>query len=332
MARMPKAVQAQLEAAERIQQQMQEATAAPAPQLPTLDEALAQPAAPTEPTPPAPAPVVPPAPAPAPTPAPTPAPQPDPWEHKYRVLQGQFNKLVPELQQQVKTLSTEVTTLKQQKPEPAPQQKPQPDAKDVEDFGKELVEMVSRNVQRHIDAVVGSLSARIDSLETLAKELQHGVKTTSEQVALTAEESFWQSLSQQVPDYPAINKDPAFLAWLAEVDEVYGEQRQAALDFATNRLDAARTAAVFKAFKKMRAAQQPPNELVPESLNPLPSSGGGTPPVSQKPVIYTSQITAFYDRKRRGQYRGNEAEMNRIEAEIDSAVREGRVIDDSGAR
>lgn len=323
--RMPRAVQEQLKAAETLEAQLAQAAevSAPAPLSP-LEQALATPEPAPEPTP-TPAPVAAPAPAPAPTPAPTP-PQPDPWEHKYRVLQGQFNKLVPELQGQVKQLSTQIEKLQKQ-PEPAPQ-KPQADAKDIEDFGKELVEMVSRNAQRQLDAALGGFSRRLDALEALATELQQGVQVTSKQIAMTAEDNFWQTLAGEVPDYETVNQSPAFLQWLAVVDKVYRKPRQHALDQACDALDAKAAAAVFQAFK----AEQAVSVEVPELVSPLPSSGGGVPPTQQKPVIYASQIADFYDRQRRGAYKGREAEMNQLEAAINTAVREGRVIDDSGIR
>lgn len=326
--RMPRPVQEQLKAAEKLEAQLKAEVEAPAPApLPPLEQVLATPEPAPEPTP-TPALVAAPAQAPAPTPAPTP-PQPDPWEHKYRVLQGQFNKLVPDLQGQVKQLSAQIEKLQKQ-PEPAPQ-KPQADAKDIEDFGKELVEMVSRNAQRHIDAALGTLGRRIDALEALAVELQQGVQVTSKQIAMTAEDIFWQTLADEVSDYETINQSPAFLQWLAVVDKVYRKPRQHALDQACDSLDAKAAAAVFKAFKEEQAPQ-PASVALTETVSPLSSSGGGAPPVQQKPVIYASQITAFYERQRRGHYRNNPAEMNRLEAEINSAVQEGRVIDDTGAR
>lgn len=322
MATLPKRVQDQLAAADALLAQ-QNTPQEPAPVAPAPEAPTPQPAPIAEPTP---------APAADPTPAPAPTPEVN-WEHKFRTLQGLFNAEVPKLQNQVKELGrkvqeTEELLSKRVEP-PAEPKAPTVDPKDVDAFGEDLVQMV----QRVTNSVLGSVAQRMDKIvvdfDKRIGSLEAALKGTAQTVAMTAEEMFFDRIGKAIPDWQEVNQSDAFIAWLAEIDPVYGEPRQAALNIAQQNLNAERAIAVFKAFK---ATIQPANPA-PKKTSSLdkqvsPSNVASAPPSAPagKPIYKQSDIQSFYADVAKGKYRGRDAEVIEIEQLINEAIAEGRVM------
>lgn len=315
MANLPRAVQQQVEAAEAL--------------LATQNQPEAQPPAPAaEPAPQTQPPVQ--ETAPAPEPVATPEPPADSvWERKYKTLQGLFNAEVPKLQQQNKELTAQLRDaiermdkLEKQAPTTQP---PAPDPKDVDNFGSDLVEMVQRQTQHVLASVAGKVDAVAADLEKRLSQVEQALKGTTQTVAMTAEEVFFNRLASTVPDWEQINSNEMFLAWLAEADPVYGQPRQTALSAAQQSLDVARVAAIFNAFK---VAHQPKATTAPSPLakQVSPKSAGAAPPApTEKPVVTQAQIQAFYKEVATGKFRGRESDAAQLEAMINEAIADGRV-------
>lgn len=314
MARLPKQIQAQLEQAEAIEKQMSEAAKPPPTELEAA--ALAPPPAPAQPEPqqpvsPSPEPPA----APQPPAPPPPPPQQIDWEHKFRTVQGMLSerdRRIDALERQLK-----------EKPEAQkPQEKPAADPKDIEDFGKDLVEMVMRNSEK----LMARYQALLEELGGRVVRLEQGVTVANETSAATAEQVFLTKLGQAVPEWEQINVDQRFLAWLAEVDPIYGQPRQAALEAAAQRFDSQRVVNIFKAFKQQLTAQAPSPSVLETQVSPSASAGTPQPqPAPNKPVFTQKQITDFYNDVARGRYRGRENDVAQIEAQINDAIAEGRV-------
>lgn len=323
MARLPKAIERQLAEAEKTQAALAEQAATAEAPRPSIEQTLVASELLKVEAPP----VQVPPPAPAPTPAPAPA-TPEPWEQRYRTLQGQYNAKVPALERQIQEMSEQLKAL-QAKPAPQPET-PAPNPKDVEDFGKDMVEMVHRNVEQQLAHFGRQFAGRLENVEKAVQTLSQGVQATSQTTAYTAEQMFFASLAREVPDYETINADPRFLGWLAEVDRIYGKPRQTALDDAAQNFDAARAAAVFRAFKEAIAPPPAPVAPAPSALEmqvaPNASGGSQLPTPVEKPIFTDKQVNDFYNDVARGRFRGREQEQQRIEAAINLAAAEGRVL------
>lgn len=263
--------------------------------------------------------------------SPPPVPQVNEWENKYRILQGKYNAEVPELTRKVHGLENslqaaisrldEVSKAKEQQPVQAKAADP----KDIENFGSDLVDMVQRVSNSSLEQVVRAVDGRIKQIEGALGELRNQLLGTTKTVAMTAEQTFFDRLTKLVPNWEQLNTNQAFLAWLAQVDPVYGVPRQAALDRAQKALNADHAAAVFNAFAPP-AKQEAPKGPDPLEQQVSPKSAGSEPPLPEnKPVISQAQVTAFYNDVRQGVYRGREAEAARIEALINTALAEGRI-------
>lgn len=297
---LPPRVQAQLQAAEALEAADQAARAQVPPALSSVPPLLTAVAAPVAVAPPQ-----------AVAPAPAPAAPKDDFEHKYRVLQGMYAADVTQLKASVKALTDQVQS--RQAPAAPQEQAPAVDPRDVEAFGNDMMDMV----RRYVTAAVDTLAARVQALEA-----QQG--SVTQDMAATKDQQFYTLLDNLVPSWRAVNETQAWLTWLGVVDEVYGVQRQKALDHAFANLNAAQVAKVFSAY----IASIPVAPATPSLENQITPDGAGNqaPPAAEaKPILSERAITAFYNDMARGNYRGREAEAESIEAQINAAVAEGRV-------
>lgn len=318
---LPKQVQAQLEEAERLEQALASQPIAPDIETP-----------PEEPEPEGVLPEVEPVPEPeAPQPEP-PQPADDTWQDRYKSIKGKYDAEVPRLQSEVNDLRNQLQTALARidkvtkTPEPAPQ--PLVTDKDVEAFGSDLIDVIARKAREVAQA---EFAPRIAQLEAENAQLSGELNGISERQTISAKDTYFANLSREVPDWEALNVDQRFMDWLAEVDPLSGYPRQEYLNRALASLDVGRTAVLFKTFKELNAT--PPQPAKPQPSKQLqrqvaPGTSRASTVASTNPaerVWSLSEIDQFYNEVRRGDYKGNEAERVRIEAEIDHAVAEGRV-------
>jgi hypothetical protein len=312
---LPKQVQAELEAAERIEQELQNA-ANPQPE-PVAEE-------------PEPEPVVEPEPVleqePEPQPEPTKPSDDETWERRYKTLQGMFNAEtarnkaeVADLKSQLKQVLSEI---KESKVAPTEPQRSLVTDKDVEDFGGDLVDLIGRKAADVVNAEMSRLKAE-------NAQLREEMGSVTEQQGEARRDVYFSNLERLVPDYRELNVDPDFLEWLADVDNLSGQPRQNFLNNAFESYDVDRTAVLFNSFKELTAAPAKP-KVVPKELQrqvapgtSKASSVASTP--ANERIWKMSEIDRFYKDVARGNYKGNDAEQARIEAEIDQAVLEGRL-------
>ena len=309
---LPRAV---IEAERKAEEALQRLQAARQPQQSQVDEA--QP--PTDPQPPTPdAASETPAPAADPAPAPTATPPgegDDKWEARYKTLHGKYNAEVPRLHAALKerdsklnSLTEEVEALKAAVSNPRESLiKPE----EVNEFGEPLVDLIRRAARDEMaakDAEIAALKREVESVKTSTVE--------------NKEVSFYDKLNSAVPDWMAINDDPDFHAWLGEVDDLTGAQRQEILSAAEGKRDADRVARFFKAFKKVQETKSAAATASLDSQVAPVASRVDEPPKGKK--IWTrAEIADFYARDRRGEL--TEEQSAAIDKEVQLAIRERRV-------
>ena len=319
---LPKQVQAQLDAANAIEAGMQQQQAEQAPEL----EQDPQPVVKVEP------------------PAVEQPPQVDEsmWQQRYKSLQGQFNETVPRLQREIVAKRDEIAELTTRMSElelkVATAAQPAPNRSDVNDqdremYGDDVIEMTRRvAAQEAAENAKATYLPIISELQAQMAEMQRQFGQVSDSVAETATEKFYSTLTGLVPDWAAINESTLFLQWLGEIDPMYGEQRQDALDRACASLDVNRTAAVFNVWKRQFAPVQPQTVSAPTPANnelaqhAAPRTSQGAQHVQPKPdkVFTGREIADFYENKRKGKYSTDEAIQ--IENAINDALSKGRVV------
>lgn len=241
------------------------------------------------------------------------------WQQKYRSLLGRHAKETGELQatskayeSQLMNMQRQLDALAQSQKRDEAKEKQTVDPKDVENFGADMIEMV----QRYAEQIFQSMDGRITAIE---KQLT-GV---SDRTEVTLEQQFYASLNGLVPDWERVNSDSRWLEWLAEVDPVYGAQRQAALDDARKNLNVQRVANVFNAFKTSHPVKQ--QESLANQVAPNSASAPVVSTQATKQIWASKAVEKFYSEVAKGRYNGREDEAARIEAEINMAAAEGRI-------
>lgn len=295
------------------------------------------PAEPAAPEPQATPPVVP-APEPA-APAEPPAAPPAPsvatdWEQKYRTLQGVFTAETAKLKQQNKDLEARFTALEARAPAapPAPAPATQFDAKDLETYGPELLDLIQRQATAQAQRLVAEQMAGI---APQLEQTRTQVESVSQAVYKTDRERFFGELAREVPDWATIDEDPRWLAWLGEVDPLSGVPRQAYIDNAGQAMDHARTANLFNAFKKEAGLTPPPAAPAPPApaapaFSPSPRTVGNAsaPALRTTEVeVKRSEIGAHYRRSATDAAYRASAEHTAFEQRMQAATQAGKVIE-----
>ena len=264
------------------------------------------------------------------------------WEHKYRSEVGRYKaeterarEAAQQAWDQFNQLRQEVEQIKQARDEkPEPPKAPEPEIpgvtdQDVESFGSELVDFAQRAAAKVAAEQAKLLRLEIQALHKAMDELRGQVGNTENRLQKTAEQSYYEKLASLVPDWQQVNTDQAFLDWLGEEEGVTGYPRQAFLAQAHQQQDATRVARIFEAFKSTHGAPPPapkPSQSpeLQKQVSPPKARAGSSAPVQQDKKIWTeADITAFYEAKARGKLDATEAA--RMEADLNSAVAEGRV-------
>lgn len=235
------------------------------------------------------------------------------WMQRYKSLEGKYKAEVPrllasnkDLQAKLSSLAAEIESLKNSAPRES-LVKPE----EVDQFGEPLVDLIRRAAREETstkDHEIDALKRRLESFEaTNAKNTEVG---------------FYERLNQLVPDWVEVNDNGAFHAWLSDHDELTGRQRQELLTDAENSRDANRVAKFFDAWKRTNQtkAATSSKSLEPQVV-PDATKSGSLP--AGKRIWTREEIQSVYDRARRGLIK--DADLVSIEAEIETALTEGRI-------
>ena len=318
---LPKQVEAQLKELEKIEQQIADSQKQA---TPPTDPAPAEPTPEPSPAPAEPTPV-------EPTPAPTePVVAEETWQQKYKTLKGMYDAEVPRLHADLRELKSQVDNLRraaETKPaepvKPATQEKLVTDA-DVEAFGSDLIE-VQRKVAREVAA---EFRGELDAMRIENEKLREQLTATGTQVS---EASFEQRLHRLVPDFEAVNVDPKWIEWLNEVDPLLRGPRMTVAQGAFNRGDAEGIAHYVSLFKASQApvnpAEQPPSKAEELARQVQPNrTGSSAAPVQQGRIFKDADIQRMFIKSADLSAKGHMEEARKLEAEIDLAYKEGRVV------
>jgi hypothetical protein len=291
--------------------------------------------------------------------APQPPPQPPAtdWERNYNGLKGRYEKLVSDvsaMSEQLTRLQNENASLRQVAPSAnghAPQVRKLLTEQEIADYGEDFIDVV----RRAADEVAGPLRDQV-------AQLQGQITTQQTEVGNAFMTRMNATIGALVPNWENLNKEPGFIQWTRLPDVFSGAIRSELMQAAWDNGDAQRVAAFFRAYLAEEAAVDPsagqaratpgfPASLAPPAQQPLvPPAGGQAIPlqtrlsldqlaapgrahsVAQMPAdkpTYTAQdIARFYRDVTAGKYRGNDAQREAIDRDINLAQHEGRIITD----
>lgn len=187
------------------------------------------------------------------------------WEHKYKVLEGKYNKEIGDLRSGVENLNTVVQQQNslieqlQQQPLPsaqAPQGQAAPqtpaasaikklNSEEFASYGDEIVWLVdgfnklidqNQALMEKVESgpTAGGSNGRLERVEAMAKE--------------TATDRYLGHLDKSIPNWRAVNNSAEFKAWLASIDDVTGYRYNDVMRYAANALKHDQVIALFKRY------------------------------------------------------------------------------------
>lgn len=316
---LPKAIQAELEAAEAIEKQLAAEAAAPEGNTDPAPAEPAQPSAPesakvTEPTPQS-----------------TDGEE-ESWKRRFETLTGKYNAEVPRLHQQLKDQRSEFEQLRQEleamKVKPTEPEAPKEQlvtSNDEETFGSDLIDVMRRVTREGLDALsnrLAKLEQRLDAVAELPKQMEQVVKHQVQ----TEEQRFWAAVEALVPDWTQVDTDPRWVEWLGLTPDyalvTYRELAQDAIraghpDKVANLVNAWKasvgiTTEPSKSDTKQELARQ---------VAPSKSNASATP--AAKKIWTGAEYERAYDPRLSAEM--PESEIEALQAEAELAYQEGRI-------
>ena len=268
------------------------------------------------------------------------------YAQRWRTLQGLYNAEVPRLQTQNRELTGRVqqmeqllSTLSNNQAMARPQVKADPlvTEQDVQEYGESLDVMrkVSREELNPFAAHITNLENQIRSMQSsLTTQVLPQVNAVTQQAQMSAEERFWGTLTQQVPNWQSVNNNPKFQEWLLDTDPLTGLSRQTILEDAQRNHDVFRIANFFTTWLNLtgqtNAGAQPNRSASASELERQVAPGRGrntgAPSQSGSQTYTPSDIAKFFADVRQGRFKGREAERDRLERDIFAAQRDGRIV------
>jgi hypothetical protein len=235
----------------------------------------------------------------------------------YKTLKGKYDAELPRLQAENRTLKEEIETLKAA---PAAEDAA-PAASDVDlealraDYGDGIVDAMIA-MQKSTQAAPAGAAADPELAARLEK-LEH-------EKNLDAEDAMYSAIEKEHSDWEEVDKLATWHKFLAEVDPNTGETRQAALNRASSRLDAAPIIRQLSAFKRRtkKGDTRLESQVVPGD------DGRAEPaPAADTRIYKQSAINAFYKKQaaRASQGKPVTEEHSRLDTLYTRAMVEGRV-------
>jgi hypothetical protein len=281
--------------------------------------------------------------APSPEQPPAPAGEEQSWEQRYRSLQGRYDTMQRNYQQQgdrIGELERLINTMRAKGAE-----EPRPDAavpkvkpkfvteQEESEYGQELLTVIGKRAKEEYFPEFDDLAQRLKRLEGRVD----GVGTVIEKTQVN---DVYSSLNNSIPEWKQINRSEEFKSWLDLPDPYSGRRRHDMLMEAFSGHETGRVVSFFRGFLT-EAAGLPPDSSSPGSSAPQPN-GSGKPSLEDfaapgrarsapqnlppdKPIYTAAWIAKFTADKIAGKYRGREEDADAIEQDIYRAQHEGRI-------
>jgi hypothetical protein len=192
---------------------------------------------------------------------------------------------------------------------------------DTDTLGEATVEAMKKATKRATEIATQPLKVQLEEERKRRLEQDRALMESSKQEAYNI---FLSRISTAVPNWEAINYDPNFAKFMEDPD-YDGTPRKNYFHSAEAQGNAA---LVIRYMKEFEASQGKRPDALASKVSPVGDLGSTQAP-QQKAAgeqISRAYIDKFYDDVTRGRYRGRQKEADAIEAAIDKAVMEGRVV------
>ena len=233
----------------------------------------------------------------------------DKLNHKFSVLQGKYNSETRQLREALRQRDAQIDDLKN-RPQQVQQQATEPLNYDIpeDEYDEDVVRLAERVADAKTRKAMESLEAKMAEMRSQAE-----VKQTSD---------FYGDLAKIVPNWQEVDQSEPWQKWLDNVDRRTGQPYQTLLEDAVRSKDALRTAAFFEDFFN---EHQPQAQRAPSVSSQVVPRRGASTPAPQKQTMSLAEWEAKANALSKGQIRDPEA-YTKLEAELDAAWKEGRVV------
>lgn len=252
------------------------------------------------------------------------------WRKKFESLQGKFNAEVPQLHAQLKEQNQQLSALAERLDAKAVESSVQDSAtvteKDSEEFGADLVDMTRRVAQDTVNkAVAQAVKQAFSDFRKEFGAVQEQMGYVSDKVAMSESDKFWAGVMNLVPDWKQIDADPRWIEWLDSTPDFAEDTYRELAIKAIQRGDALKVAKLVELWRGPQQTASAKPAINPELQRQVaPSTSKASAPTQQAERIWSkADYEAAYD-VRNAQKLGT-AEADRLIAEADRAVAEGRV-------
>jgi cell division septum initiation protein DivIVA len=185
----------------------------------------------------------------------------------------------------------------------------------IEQIGEEEATAIAATAER------AAREAAQAAVEKVVKPLQAREQRQASEEVKSQKRAFTDQLAELVPNYVEIDKTEGWQEWLAEFDDVLGEQRQEKLTRLTTKLNAVGVSKMFNEYLKTLERPAPPITPHGEGANT-----GGEPPSQPDVRAVTApsdkEVKDFFKRAALGKVTAQE----RVEFEARRKLRAGRPI------
>jgi hypothetical protein len=259
-----------------------------------------------------------------------------PFEHKYNVLKGKYDKEIGDVRGQMAELQLSferqtkiIEDLNSKKIDPpsaadADTKVGDLDPEDFEGWGKEMKDMVV--MVNRLNAVIRDQSEIINGLKTGTPNAQaqdgdmsQRVETIEQEMGKTRADRYTQSLDGTIKgDWRSINKDPKFISWLNVVDPISGVPRMQFLQAAAQELRGEQVSSIFNQYIEAAGIVQ----TVPTSfVDDIPAGGGGGEPIVDGQTVRLTAADIQKAQQDHIQGRITEAEYDKIYSDYQNELR-----------
>lgn len=256
----------------------------------------------------------------------------DNFEQKYKTLEGKYKSEVPQLYQQLRETQQNMLVLQAQleaaKKPPVEPPKPQQlvTDKDREDFGEDMIDMVTRvataETQKAVAYVLLELDKRLkNTTDQLSAVQQHVERTESE--------TFWDRVAALVPDWASVDNSPAWVEFLDSTPEFAEESYRSLAMKAIQSGNADKIAALVKTWRGYvvpPATPQPTETPAQAELRRqvAPSRSTSAAPVPAAKALFTGADYKYWNDPRRVRDTPT-AELQAKLSELEQALVDNRV-------
>ena len=256
---------------------------------------------------------------------------PEYWKRRFTGLKATHDETVSGLRQTIAGQNQRITEMERQIQALSTAKSAQPakpdkvDVNDVlnvltdkerEEFDADYVDMIARISQRiasqYAGDAVSQVKSRVDAIESVAVESKG--------------REFWNAINdpeQGFPDWEKLNTMTEFQQWAFAEDPLTGKVRQ---DIIKESQEALNPRPIIALYRQFQDTVMPRLNSKPKDQREPGAGGGDGGDVVEVPTFRESYVTQFYNDFTAGKYKNHPDEAKRINAQIDAALRAGKIV------